>query len=789
MLHTAHSRASTGGKHGFRTRRARPWLSAIAAAGLILLAGASRAQAPAGFTCGEGLQGQLFELGSDVPNTAPDRIAALTGAVTDSAKDAAFNDWGSNAPTPPFGAASAADHFFDRWYGGFLAPSEGDYTFTASGDDGVRLWLSKNAIDPTKPGAPVINAWIDQGTTSYTAGAVHLKAGEFLYVLFEHYENGGGAVAKISLDGGANAIDKKNLCAGPLPAAVEIGAISGTVKDTKGNPFVGSVALSTPGLDSSAVLDASGVYSASVPAGNYSVTAVPADQATAVTAGGTAFATVTKGGTSKADLTVTVAALPSFTLDAVNSTWRYLKEPTTEGKVPSAYNPAILSDLAFKDSAWFDQDPMARSTAEPGVIIPGNYWLRGKFKLGAAGIPGDFPVDRAAVMYNFDVDARSLGIWVNGVPVGASPGGDTPAANIYLIPSGVLNKTGDNLIAIRGENGGGDMGLSPNPIHIRSVNTTTGTVQVRSSGVDPNIGGVGDGTLVSLVDAGGKTVGSATTMIPGVAFLLEVPTGVYSLTASGALVDSGAGITGIEVKGGQTAVVTLATNPAKGLGNGYLNQGGPWRAVGAADAKDLKPAKPDFDNSKWQTVTFLPGNLRNGDQALTEFGENEDDWLRVTFAIPAEWAKSGRDLVFDHFNVDDSDVTYFNGTQIGATTGAGTLRSYTIPNKLVKFGGDNVIAILNHNDAGDSGITDRTNVPRIHVASGAAVVAPPSVKGDINGDGKVDLKDATLSLSFAVNTKTPTDPQKAAGDVNGDGKLDLKDATLILGAAVGIRTL
>ena len=62
-------------------------------------------------------------------------------------------------------------------------------------------------------------------------------------------------------------------------------------------------------------------------------------------------------------------------------------------------------------------------------------------------------------------------------------------------------------------------------------------------------------------------------------------------------------------------------------------------------------------------------------------------------------------------------------------------------------------------------------------------------KGDVNGDSKVDLKDATLSLAFAVNAKPPTDAQKAAGDVNGDGKLDLKDATLILGAAVGIRTL
>jgi len=57
--------------------------------------------------------------------------------------------------------------------------------------------------------------------------------------------------------------------------------------------------------------------------------------------------------------------------------------------------------------------------------------------------------------------------------------------------------------------------------------------------------------------------------------------------------------------------------------------------------------------------------------------------------------------------------------------------------------------------------------------------------GDINADGKVNVQDATLSLAFAVGTKTATDAQKTAGDINGDGKLDIKDATLILKKAVG----
>src|SRR4051812_38728219 len=95
----------------------RKGLGVATVAALALLAGAARAQAPSGYTCGDGLQGQLFELGDDVATTAPDRIAAILGTVTDSVKDSPFYDFGSDAPTAAFPNASAVDHFFDRWFG------------------------------------------------------------------------------------------------------------------------------------------------------------------------------------------------------------------------------------------------------------------------------------------------------------------------------------------------------------------------------------------------------------------------------------------------------------------------------------------------------------------------------------------------------------------------------------------------------------------------------------------------------------------------------------------------
>ena len=53
------------------------------------------------------------------------------------------------------------------------------------------------------------------------------------------------------------------------------------------------------------------------------------------------------------------------------------------------------------------------------------------------------------------------------------------------------------------------------------------------------------------------------------------------------------------------------------------------------------------------------------------------------------------------------------------------------------------------------------------------------VIGDVNGDGKIDINDATLIQKYLADLEKLTDEQKAAADVNGDGKIDINDATLI----------
>ncbi len=79
-------------------------------------------------------------------------------------------------------------------------------------------------------------------------------------------------------------------------------------------------------------------------------------------------------------------------------------------------------------------------------------------------------------------------------------------------------------------------------------------------------------------------------------------------------------------------------------------------------------AKPDFTDSSWGKIN-LPASFGECQSPRT----NGSFWFRKTVKIPAAWV--GKDLTVRVGSADKHDVTYFNGTKIGAT-GKGNEEQY-----------------------------------------------------------------------------------------------------------------
>ena len=126
-------------------------------------------------------------------------------------------------------------------------------------------------------------------------------------------------------------------------------------------------------------------------------------------------------------------------------------------------------------------------------------------------------------------------------------------------------------------------------------------------------------------------------------------------------------------------------------------------------------ACPDFVHKDWEPIEVG----KPWEQAGYP-GYDGDAWYRLKLVIPEAWRmdprvrESGKDaaLVLVLGYVDDVDVTYFNGHQIGATgmmppdyrEAYDRLRKYLIPLDQVRWGQANVIAVRVYDGQRDGGI-------------------------------------------------------------------------------------
>ena len=109
----------------------------------------------------------------------------LTGTPATQRCEAAIDDtWGGGSPP---GTGVGPDHFSVRWLATRTFTS-GTYTFTATTDDGVRVWLD---------GRLIIDHWTDHGATTYTVD--RLVAAGSHQVQVQYYDDLGGASASFDV--------------------------------------------------------------------------------------------------------------------------------------------------------------------------------------------------------------------------------------------------------------------------------------------------------------------------------------------------------------------------------------------------------------------------------------------------------------------------------------------------------------------------------------------------------------------------------------------------------------
>ena len=138
-----------------------------------------------------------------------------------------------------------------------------------------------------------------------------------------------------------------------------------------------------------------------------------------------------------------------------------------------------------------------------------------------------------------------------------------------------------------------------------------------------------------------------------------------------------------------------------------------------------------LDDSSWQTITvpgLWEGKLGSFDGVL---------WMRRTVDIDA--AQAGKDLNLSMGAIDDNDICWWNGVQIGKTEGWLTNRNYVVPGNLVRAG-KNLVVCRIEDTGSEGGVRGDVTYPgnwKYRIGYDRASIAPQriplqSVKGNPN---------------------------------------------------------
>jgi sialate O-acetylesterase len=126
------------------------------------------------------------------------------------------------------------------------------------------------------------------------------------------------------------------------------------------------------------------------------------------------------------------------------------------------------------------------------------------------------------------------------------------------------------------------------------------------------------------------------------------------------------------------------------------------------DGERARWAAPDLDDASWESLP-VPSVWERAGYA----GMDGVAWYRTTFALAD--ADVARPVRLSLGAIDDDDITWVNGVEVGRTQGYDTPRTYAVPRGVLRAG-RNVLAIRVVDGGGDGGPTGPA--PRVHLDVG-----------------------------------------------------------------------
>ena len=196
------------------------------------------------------------------------------------------------------------------------------------------------------------------------------------------------------------------------------------------------------------------------------------------------------------------------------------------------------------------------------------------------------------------------------------------------------------------------------------------------------------------------------------------------------------------------------------LNEAYQGEHADWQRRVFGDDKGLEDADfnravwaaPDFNDDQWQ-IMKQPVRWSTTKELVSWDGLV---WFRRSIDIPADWA--GKDLTLSLGEIDDRDITYWNGEWVGATDSWNKKRVYTVPGRLVKAG-RNVVTVRVYDTSGEGGFSGKADVMK--VSNGDASL---SLAGDWRYMKSMSHSD--ISNREDCEPATPDDPWYPTGLYN-----------------------